>query len=116
MSHTSLGVGLGASRPTVRDTKSCERWLASTPLADPQQACYELISLLEALSEQAPPPKGYLEVLERLREPVHIAADESAKRFASKQLPLNESETASFNQFDDLWTTFGRGYRELALA
>jgi cyclic-di-GMP-binding protein len=104
-----------APKPAVRDLKSCERWLATAPLADPRQACFELTMLLEDIEQAPPGPKAMLEILDRLREPVRAGQDENAKRFSAKPLPLRDQEATAFDQVYDLWTVYGRAYRRLAL-
>jgi hypothetical protein len=102
-----------APQPVVADLKSCEAWLAQAALADPKHACRELIGLLESLEEAPPPADALVEVLERLREPIVVAQNEHAKKFAARPLPLKEQETAALEQVQDLWTTLGRAYRRL---
>jgi hypothetical protein len=97
----------------VVDAKSCEAWLARAALADPRHACQELTALLEALEEAPPGDADYLDVLERLREPVAITLAEHAKKVTGRPLPLRDSEAAVFDQLQDLWTAFGRAYRRL---
>ena len=100
-------------QPVVTDLKSCEAWLARAALADPKQACRELTGLLESLEEVPPPEGAFVEVLERLREPIVVAQAEHAKRYAGRPLPLKDFEIAAFEQVFDLWTTLGRAYRRL---
>ena len=100
-------------QPVVTDLKSCEAWLARAALADPKQACRELTGLLESLEEVPPPEGAFVEVLERLREPIVVAQAEHAKRYAGRPLPLKDFEITAFEQVFDLWTTLGRAYRRL---
>lgn len=99
--------------PPITDRKACEAWLARASLADPRRACRELTILLESLEETPPRDSDYLDILERLREPVAVAQHEHTKRFATRPLPLKEDEQASFHQVADLWNTLGRAYRRL---
>jgi cyclic-di-GMP-binding protein len=100
-------------QPVVADLKSCEAWLARAALADPKQACRELTGLLESFEDASPPESALIEVLERLREPIVVAQNEHAKKFAARPLPLKDQETAALEQLQDLWTTLGRAYRRL---
>lgn len=97
----------------VVDAKSCETWLSRATLADPKQACHELTALLETLEETPPPDAAYLDVLERLREPVAITLAEQAKKITGRPVPLRDFEASTFDQLHDLWSAFGRGYRRL---
>lgn len=99
--------------PPIADLKACEAWLARASLADPRRACRELTVLLESLEETPPRDSDYLDILERLREPVAVAQHEHTKRFATRPLPLKDDEQASFHQVAALWITLGRAYRRL---
>jgi cyclic-di-GMP-binding protein len=107
---------LPTQQPVVADAKSCEAWLARATLADPKQACHELTGLLEALEDVSPSEGAYLEILERLREPIIIAQAEHGKKFAARPLPLKEYEISAFEQVYDLWATLGRAFRRLLRA
>ena len=104
---------LSTESQPITDVKACEAWLANASLADPRRACHELTMLLESLEELPPRDSDYLEILERLREPIAVAQHEHTKRFATRPLPLKDYEQAAFHQVVDLLTTFGRGYRRL---
>ena len=104
---------LPTHQPVVADLKSCEAWLARAALADARQACRELTGLLESLEEFSPPEGAYIEVLERLREPIVVAQAEHAKKFAGRPLPLKDYEIGAFEQVYDLWTTLGRAFKRL---
>ncbi len=104
---------LPTQQPVVADLRSCEAWLARATLVDARQACRELTGLLESLEEVPPPEGAYVEVLERLREPIVVAQSEHAKKFAGRPLPLKDYEIGAFEQVYDLWTTLGRAYKRL---
>lgn len=104
---------LPTDNPLIADVKACEAWLARAALADPRRACHELTTLLESLEDTPPRDADYLEILERLREPIAVAQHEHTKRFATRPLPLKDYEQAAFHQVVDLWTTLGRAYRRL---
>ncbi len=104
---------LPTQQPVVADLKSCEAWLARAALADARQACRELTGLLESLEDISPPDGAFVEVLERLREPIVVAQAEHSKKFAGRPLPLKDYEVGAFEQVYDLWTTLGRAYKRL---
>ncbi|MGE5794195.1 MAG: hypothetical protein ACM36B_15975 [Bacteroidota bacterium] len=104
---------LPTQQPVVADLKACEAWLARAALADARQACRELTGLLESLEEVSPPEPSYVEVLERLREPIVVAQAEHGKKFAGRPLPLKDYEIGAFEQVYDLWTTLGRAFKRL---
>jgi cyclic-di-GMP-binding protein len=97
----------------VNDLKSCEAWLARAALADPRHACMTLTSLLETLQDKPPADGDYLEVLERLREPVVVALAERSKKFSARPLRLSDAEREAFEQVLDLWRSLGAAYRHL---
>jgi hypothetical protein len=99
----------------VHNRATCEKWLASTPLADPRHAALEITALLEDLLEHPPEPSNCLDVLERLRETVLVTDAECAKRYAGRPTPLLDGETDTFEQSLDLWTTYCNVYRQLAV-
>ena len=97
----------------VIDARTCEAWLARATLADPKQACQELTALLESLEEAPPPDADYLDVLERLREPIAITLAEHAKKITGRPVPLRDFEASVFDQLQDLWSAFGGAYSRL---
>jgi hypothetical protein len=104
---------LPGQQPALADIKSCEAWLGRASLSDPKQACHELTSLLESLEDISPEDSVYIEILERLREPVIVSLAEHGKKFSGRPLPLREYELTAFDQVYDLWSTLGRAYRRL---
>jgi hypothetical protein len=102
-----------ADTTAVVDAKTCEAWLSRAALADPRHACQELTALLESLEESPPADADYLDVLERLREPIAITLAEHAKKITGRPLPLRDHEAGTFDQLQDLWSAFGRAYRRL---
>ena len=115
MSTSSPGI-VPAQAPVIADLKGCDAWLAQASLADPRQACHELTTLLEELEDVPPPDHHFLDILERLREPISVAQVEHSKKFSGRPLPLRDFEAGAFDQVFDLWTTYGRAYRRLLRA
>jgi len=104
---------LPASRPRLADLKSCEDWLARAALADTQDGCSALLTLIEEIEAYPPRHSVYLQILERLRYPVVLAEAEQARRFVGKPLPLSHDEAAVFVQANTLWTAMLRAYARL---
>jgi hypothetical protein len=113
MTHSDF---LPASRPVLWDVRGCDEWLARATLADSHRAGSAFLTLLEELEDAPPRHAAYLQILERLREPILIAQEESTKKFTAKALPLGHAESAAFSQACDLWTAFLRAYRRLLRA
>src|SRR5690606_11957095 len=99
--------------PPITDVKACEAWLARAALADPRRACQELTTVLGSLEATPPRDSDYLDILERLREPIAVAQHEHTKKFATRPLPLKDFEQAAFHQVANLWIALGRAYRRL---
>jgi hypothetical protein len=115
MASSTAGAAAGQA-PVLADLKACEAWLARASLAEPRQACHALTTLLEALEDVPPAASAYLEILERLRDPIAVAQTALARKFSGRPLPLGEHEAAAFDQVFDLWTACSRAYRSLLRA
>jgi len=113
MTHSDF---LPASRPVLWDARSCDEWLARTALADSQQACAALLALLDDLDDAPPRHLAYLQILERLREPLVMAQARNAKQFAARPLPLGHLESVAFDHACDLWMALLRACRRLLRA
>jgi cyclic-di-GMP-binding protein len=104
---------VAASRPLLRDVKSCDEWLARAALADSHHACSSFVQLLDEL-EDAPPAVGAcLQILERLRQPMLTSLEQQERRFGSRPLPLGPTENTAFLQACDLWLAALRAWRNL---
>ncbi|MBI4290205.1 MAG: hypothetical protein HY661_01840 [Betaproteobacteria bacterium] len=110
MTHSDF---VPASRPLLWDVRSCDEWLSRATLSDARQACQSLITLLQELEDAPPRQTQFLQILERLREPLLIAQEEQAKKFVSKPLPLGHVDSTAFVQSCDLWLALLRAYRRL---
>lgn len=113
MTHSDF---MPAVRPRLSDIRSCDDWLAHAPLGDSRQACKAFLLLLDELEDEPPRHAVYLQILERLREPVLSALEEHAKRYAGKALPLAQFEALAFTQASDVWIALLRAYRRLLRA
>ena len=109
---TATGTAPGRT-PVLADGKAAEAWIANAALVDPRQACHELTALLERLEETPPRERAYLDILERLRDPIQVAQTEHSKKFTGRPLPLRDVESGAFDQVYDLWMAFARAYRRL---
>ncbi len=110
MAHSDF---LIAPRPRLFDPKSCEDWVRRATLADPEHACYALLTLLDEMEDALSAQPVYLKILERLRTPNLLAQEEQAKRYAGMALPLSHAESAAFAQASDLWIAMRRSYSRL---
>lgn len=105
-----------ASRPMLRDVKSCEEWLARAALSDPHHACSSFVQLLDELEDAPPAPGACLQILERLRKPMLTSLEQQERRFGARPLPLGPAENTAFLQACDLWLAALRAWRNLLRA
>jgi hypothetical protein len=97
-----------------RDGKRCLAFIATLPITHPGQAQALLPEFLAAMRSAPPSPSQYLEVLEMLRSPLAFVQGEVAKQFASRALPLLESEEAAFQRTIALWQAMAKAYAQIA--
>ena len=90
--------------------ESIARW----PLANPPQAQSEISRFLDSL--RATPPDGdtYFQLLEHARLPIFFVAEELARRYLNKPLPLTDVEEAFFRQAVTLSLKTARAYAHCA--
>lgn len=88
--------------------------IARIPLTNPQQAELDLHRFLDSL--QAAPPDGetYFRLLEHCRLPISMVAEDLAKRYLNKPLPLADIEEQFFQQSVGLWLKTARAYAHCA--
>lgn len=76
----------------IPDLQTGLEFISRISLADPQQAAIDLNRLLDSLLAAPPDGKTYFNLLESARLPVGFVAEELAKRYLNKLLPLGELE------------------------
>lgn len=96
--------------PAFVDAAGCRDWLARTPRADAIQFHAMLLRQANLLNAATLPAGERLDVLETLRETIHEAQEEGARRFTGKPLPLSASEKAAFDSCRALWQALAGGY------
>jgi hypothetical protein len=94
------------------DSASCKRWIEQLTLTNVQLTQQALTGQLVSLGAAHLAPLERLKILEVLREPVHFVQGESAKRYAGKPLPLDDSEKTIWNNVITLWNETSRNYQQ----
>lgn len=72
--------------------------IARIPLANPPAAFQDLDRILDGLLAAPPDHETYFRLLEHVRLPVTFVAEELAKRYLNKPIPLGDAEDAWFRQ------------------
>ena len=83
-------------------------------LANPPQAELDLGHILDSLLAAPPDGETYFRLLEHLRLPLAFVAEELAKRYLNKPLPLAEAEEQVFQRVLTLWLKTAKAYAHCA--
>lgn len=98
----------------ISDLQTGCEFIASIPLTNPEQAEVELKRFLDGLLATPPDGETYFRLLEHARISIDFVAEELAKRYLNKPLPLSDSEEAVFQQVEHLWLETARAYAHCA--
>ena len=98
----------------IRDLKTGSEILSRISLSNPQQAEIDLNILLDSLQTMPPDGETYFHLLEQARLPIAFVAEELAKCYLNKHLPLAEIEEGIFQQVVGLWLKMARAYAHCA--
>ena len=96
--------------PEFIDAAACKAWLENVPLANIPAAQRQLLQEIEEFNRFPTKAMNRLAVMETLREPVHFAQLEQAKRFTNRALPMVENEVEVFEDTIALWEQMHMGY------
>lgn len=88
--------------------------IAQFPLASPSVALEQINQMLDAMKAQPPSSDVYLAILEQIRAPLSLVADEIARSYHDKPLPLEELEESRFMRVVETWRKIGRAYNQCA--
>jgi hypothetical protein len=99
-----------AARPEFSDGASAKAWLEHVPLANVSAAQHQLLIQVEEFNRFAARPEDRFAVLEAVREAVNFVQIEQAKRFTNRALPMQEAESALFEDTIELWEQMRLGY------
>ncbi len=111
---TAQPLSSNSSPPPLQftDSASCKRWIGQLPLTNVQHAQKALAAQLQALADMPIPAHERLKILELLKQPITFIQAESAKRYASKPVPLAPAETLAWNHVMALWQQLSRNYEQ----
>lgn len=87
---------------------------AQLPLAHPHAALEQINQMLDAMRAAPPSSDAYLAILEQIRIPLCFVAEEIARSYHNKPLPLAELEESNFLMVVDSWRKMGRAYNQCA--
>ncbi len=92
------------------DMASGSAYLARLPLSNPALAEAQLTRFLDALMREPPAPSALFGLIEQARSPLHLVAEELARRYHGKPLPLSAEEDAHFLQVLTAWGKMAKAY------
>ena len=98
----------------IRDLQTGSEILSRLSLTNPQQAEIDLNTFLDSLLAMPPDGETYFRLLEQARLPIAFVAEELAKRYLNKPLPLAELEEVVFQRVIGLWLKTARAYAHCA--
>jgi len=98
----------------IHDLQSGCAIISRISLANPEQAEVDLSHFLDSLLANPPDGETYFRLLEHIRLPVTVVAEELAKRYLNKPLPLADLEEEIFQQVVALWLKTARAYAHCA--
>jgi hypothetical protein len=99
-----------SSAISIPDFKTGSEIIARLPLDNPTAAIHDLDRFLDSLLTSPPDDQIYFQLLEHVRRPVTLVAEELSKRYVNKPVPLGDVEAAFFHQVADLWLKTARAY------
>lgn len=94
-----------------QDAAACMRWIAALPITNVQLAHQMLLEQVTALAPAELPALERLKILEALKETVHFAQAEVAKRYLGKPLPLDQADGQAWKAVVGLWNGLGINYQ-----
>ena len=98
----------------IRDLRTGSEIISRLSLANPQQAEADLHRILDSLAAAPPDGETYFQLLEQARLPIAFVAEEMAKRYVNKPLPLADLEEGCFQRVVELWLKTARAYAHCA--
>ena len=98
----------------IRDLQTGCEIISRISLANPQQAEIDLHRFLDSLLAAPPDGETYFLLLEQARLPIAFVAEEMAKRYLNKPLPLPDVEEEIFQKIVSLWLKTARAYAHCA--
>ncbi len=96
--------------PSFADLSAGSAYLARLPLSNPAVAEQQLLCFLDALLQRPPSVPVLFALLEQARLPLSGIADELARRYQGKPLPLADEEEKDFRRVLAAWGKIAKAY------
>ncbi len=94
----------------ITDMETGANLIAQLPLANPSEALEQINAMLDSLKASPPSPEIHLGILEQIRIPLCFVAEELARTYHNKALPLAELEESRFLRVVETWRKMGKSY------
>jgi hypothetical protein len=94
----------------IPDFQTGSTLIEHIPLANPTEAVRELDQILESLLDVPPEHSDFFRLLEQMWPAVTFVAEDLAKRYTNKAVPLGDTEDAFFHQVAQLWQKTAKAY------
>ncbi|MDR2451196.1 MAG: hypothetical protein LBE85_05355 [Candidatus Accumulibacter sp.] len=98
----------------ISNYKTGSELIAQVPMTNPPAASQEFEQILDSLLADPPDRESYFQLLEHIRSPIVFVAEELAKRYMARPVPLAELEDGFFRQIVRLWTKLAKAYAQCA--
>ncbi|MCM8595289.1 hypothetical protein [Accumulibacter sp.] len=102
------------ANPRICDLQTGFAILARLPLADSEEAVLIVSRLLDGLIKAPPAAEVYLQLLEQTRISLCFIAEDLARRYTARPLPLANLEEEAFRQVVANWRKAARAYAHCA--
>ena len=94
----------------IPDFQTGSKLVAQIPLSNPAEAIHDLDRIFDSLLGAPPEHMDFFHLLELMWPPVTFVAEDLAKRYSNKAVPLGEVEDAFFRQVAQLWQKTAKAY------
>lgn len=102
------------ANPVIPDLETGVGLIAQLPLANPAVALEQIDLMLDGLKATPPSADVYLAILEQIRIPLCFVAEEIARSYHNKPLPLGEFEESRFQSVVNTFRKMSRAYNHCA--
>ncbi|MDR2614685.1 MAG: hypothetical protein LBC91_05115 [Candidatus Accumulibacter sp.] len=94
----------------IPDFQTGSELVGRIQLANPAEAILDLDRILDSLLDTPPGAVDFFRLLELLWPPVTFVAEDLAKRYTNKAVPLGEAEDGFFRQVAQIWLKTAKAY------
>ncbi|GHU26091.1 hypothetical protein AGMMS50256_02510 [Betaproteobacteria bacterium] len=107
-------MNISSAAISITDFKTGSGIIARVPLSNPAAAIHDLDRILDSLLTSPLDDQTCFQLLEHVRRPVVHVAEELAKRYVNKPVPLGDVEDTFFRQVAALWLKTAKAYARCA--